>query len=188
MACKDYKDLDTSSTFRRVIDFEGGEWESDSQGAYTQTAYAYHVSISCNHCNDPACVSVCPTGAMHKDDCGLVWPDWGKCIGCGYCTMACPYHAPVIDQEAHKSSKCDGCRDRIIEGKEAICVDACPLRALAFKHASDIREEHGDYETDIPPLPSSTFTYPNLYIKPSQAVQRARDAGGFIANNKEIQS
>ena len=188
MACKDYKDLDASRTFRRVIDYEGGVWTQGSLDAYTQTAFAYHVSLACNHCNSPACVQVCPTGAMHKDEYGLVWPDWGKCIGCGYCTMACPYHAPVIDQEEKKSSKCDGCRSRIAEGKQSICVEACPLRALEFEPVEVIRNTRPGSDSDIPPLPSHTLTWPNLFIRPSPAVDRAHAIGGHIANYREIQS
>ena len=61
--------------FRMVIDYEGGSWQPDVDGTFSQDAFAYHVSISCNHCNNPVCTRVCPTGAMHKDELGLVWPD-----------------------------------------------------------------------------------------------------------------
>ena len=110
--------------FRMVIDYEGGSWQPDVDGTFSQDAFAYHVSISCNHCNNPVCTRVCPTGAMHKDELGLVWPDATKCIGCGYCTMACPYHAPHIDARLKRSSKCDGCRDRLVDGEQPVCVEA----------------------------------------------------------------
>lgn len=187
MACKDYKDLEVSHTFRRVIDYEGGTWTPSGQDTYTQDIFAYHISLSCNHCNDPACVQVCPTGAMHKDEYGLVWPDWGKCIGCGYCTMACPYHAPVIDKEEQKSSKCDGCRERIAQGLQAICVEACPLRALSFEPVEDIKQRNSGYASEIPPLPDHTFTWPNLFIKSSPAAKRAQELGGQIVNYQELQ-
>lgn len=187
MACKDYKDLGTSRTFRRIIDYEGGTWTPGASDTYTHNVFMYHISLSCNHCNDPACVHVCPTGAMHKDDQGLVWPDWGKCIGCGYCTMACPYHSPVIDQKEKKSSKCDGCRARIEEGKEAICVEACPLRALEFRNVEDIKRDHPRCDYAIPPLPDYSYTSPNLFIKSSPAVQQARGSEGHIANRSELQ-
>ena len=124
--------------FRMVIDYEGGSWQPDVDGTFSQDAFAYHVSISCNHCNNPVCTRVCPTGAMHKDELGLVWPDATKCIGCGYCTMACPYHAPHIDARLKRSSKCDGCRDRLVDGEQPVCVEACPLRALEFGLTSDL--------------------------------------------------
>ena len=49
----------------------------------------------CNHCANPACVSVCPTGASYVDADGSVQVDTGKCIGCKYCMAACPY-VPAI--------------------------------------------------------------------------------------------
>lgn len=117
--------------FRMVIDYEGGSWQPDVDGTFSQDAFAYHVSISCNHCNNPVCTRVCPTGAMHKDELGLVWPDATKCIGCGYCTMACPYHAPHIDARLKRSSKCDGCRDRLVDGGQPVCVEAGRARSSA---------------------------------------------------------
>lgn len=187
MACKDYHGLDLRRTYRRVLDYEGGGWTVADDGTCRTDAYAYHVSLACNHCNHAACIAVCPTGAMHKDDMGLVWPDWGKCIGCGYCTMACPYHAPVIDQEAKKSSKCDGCKDRVAAGRQPICVDACPLRALEFAEVPLIKTLHPDAVSSILPLADPSYTSPNLYIKASPAAERAREVGGHIANQAEIQ-
>lgn len=170
-----------------VIDYEGGSWTQAGDGTLSQTAFAYHISLACNHCNSPACTHACPTGAMHKDDLGLVWPDATKCIGCGYCTMACPYHAPVIDQEAKKSSKCDGCRTRIAEGKKPICVEACPLRALDFAETNELVQNHPDCTSSILPLAEADYTHPNLLIKASDAALRAAErGGGHIANYNEI--
>ncbi|WP_139651916.1 DMSO/selenate family reductase complex B subunit [Raoultibacter phocaeensis] len=188
LACKDYKGLDASRTYRRVIDYEGGTWETASDGSVTQNCFAYHISLACNHCSDPACTHVCPTGAMHKDELGLVWPDETKCIGCGYCTMACPYHAPVIDQVSKKSSKCDGCRDRLTEGKKPICVEACPLRALDFAETSELRGAHPNCSSSILPLAAPEYTRPNLFIDVSDAAAYAAEhGGGHIANYSEIE-
>ena len=124
MACKDYHDHGADEGFRRVIDYEGGGWTVAEDGTLSQDAFAYHISLACNHCANPACAQVCPTEAMHRDELGLIWPDHSKCIGCGYCTMACPYHAPAIDKTLKRSSKCDGCRERIAAGLAPICVEA----------------------------------------------------------------
>ena len=99
IACKDYHDHGPDMAFRMVIDYEGGSWQPDVDGTFSQDAFAYHVSISCNHCNNPVCTRVCPTGAMHKDELGLVWPDATKCIGCGYCFQVCPTQALYVDKK-----------------------------------------------------------------------------------------
>lgn len=100
MACKDYYDSPLDIARRKVYDIEGGQWKGDEGGAYTTDSFLYHLSIGCQHCDNPACVDVCPTTAMHKDPKdGIVKVDTTKCMGCGYCVMACPYNSPQIDHE-----------------------------------------------------------------------------------------
>ncbi|MDR0350690.1 MAG: dimethylsulfoxide reductase subunit B [Coriobacteriales bacterium] len=185
LACKDYKNLGPENTFRRIYDFEGGSWHPTANGSWEQDAYAYHVSISCNHCNAPICVHVCPTGAMHKEDNGLVRVNSTVCIGCGYCTMACPYHAPHISEQSHTSAKCDGCYERTLAGKKPICVEACPLRALDFDDMTQLRMNYQG-ASSIAPLPDPSATLPNLIIKPSPAARETGDYSGIVANPLEI--
>ena len=72
----------------------------------------------------------CPSGAIEKDGkTGLVHIDQEKCTGVGACVTSCPYNVPALD-DAKKAQKCDGCADRVAEGLNPICVDACPVRAL----------------------------------------------------------
>lgn len=189
LACKDVHDHGPKQAFRRVIDYEGGGWQTHDDGTYTQDAYAYHISLSCNHCKNPACMQVCPTGAMHRDELGLVWPDISKCIGCGYCTMACPYHAPTIDQNLKRSSKCDGCRERVAAGQMPICVEACPLRALDFGTPNELHDRHSELAETVAalmPLPPENATSPNLFINASPAGRRAEEGGGRIVNRREL--
>lgn len=190
MACKDYHNHGEGQAFRRVLDYEGGSCLLHDDGTVTQDAFAYHISLACNHCTDAVCTQVCPTKAMHRDELGLVWPDIDRCIGCGYCTMACPYHAPAIDQELKRSSKCDGCRERVGAGKAPICVEACPLRALDFGSTAELVDHHGDaYHNavrSILPLPEENATGPNLFIVPSPAALRAQQGDGALANRKEL--
>ena len=68
LVCKDYHDLGPAILFRRIYDYEGGTWTKTKEDAWEKTAFNYHVSISCNHCDSPACVENCPTGAMQKDE------------------------------------------------------------------------------------------------------------------------
>lgn len=190
MACKDFHDHGPDQAFRRVIDYEGGTCCEGPDGTVSHDAYAYHISLSCNHCTSPVCTQVCPTGAMHRDELDLVWPDIGKCIGCGYCTMACPYHAPAIDQELKRSSKCDGCRERVAAGRAPVCVEACPLRALDFGTTAELRKRHPEAMEDavrsIVPLPDGDATTPNLRILPSPAAARGDAGTGRIANREEL--
>lgn len=185
LACKDYKNLDATVAYRKVYDYEGGSWDVAADGTCTTTAFVYHVSMSCNHCDDPACVRVCPTGAMHKDaDTGLVSVDADKCIGCGYCHMACPYNAPKVDRAVGHSVKCDGCADRVAQGLEPICVGACPLRALSFGTVEEM-SALGD-RAAISPLPEPSYTNPNLYITSNPDAKPTNSDAGTVANPLEV--
>ena len=68
MACVDFNNLSVGRRYRRVIDYEGGSCELAADGTAKTTAFCYHVSLACNHCANPECVHVCPTGAMHKNE------------------------------------------------------------------------------------------------------------------------
>lgn len=116
LACKDYRNLDASVSFRQVYEFVGGSWSKDERGCWAQDCFAFYVSSACNHCASPACMEVCPTGAMGKNELGLVSVDEHRCIGCGYCALSCPYHAPKVDRTVGHSVKCDGCSQRAREG------------------------------------------------------------------------
>ena len=99
----------------------------------------------CMHCEHPACVSVCPVQAMQKLDNGPVVYDPGKCIGCRYCMVACPFHVPRIDwsKPLPEVSKCNFCAKRIQEGLIPACAEACPMGALSFGTRGEIlREAH----------------------------------------------
>lgn len=185
LACKDYKNLDSTVAYRKVYDYEGGDWTQNSDGTCTTTAFVYHVSMSCNHCDDPACAKVCPTGAMHKDaETGLVSVDEGKCMGCGYCHMACPYNAPKVDRTVGHSVKCNGCAERVAEGKEPICVGACPLRALEFGTAEEMANLGN--RAAIAPLPAPSYTNPNLYVLENDDAVAAGANTGVVANTLEV--
>lgn len=158
LACKDFKDLGPEVSFRRIYEYAGGDWQEDN-GVWHQNVFAYYLSISCNHCDDPACTKVCPSGAMHKREDGFVVVDEDVCIGCRYCHMACPYGAPQYNAEKGHMTKCDGCYSRVAEGKQPICVESCPLRALEFGPIEELRQKHGTLAA-VAPLPRAHFTNP----------------------------
>ncbi len=98
-----------------------------------------HLSIACNHCEEPPCMSHCPALAYSKDPVtGRVDLDAEKCIGCGYCSWACPYDAPTFDQKAGVMTKCTFCGERQAAGLEPACVEQCPTGALGFGELADL--------------------------------------------------
>lgn len=92
----------------------------------------------CFHCTDAACVKVCPTGALFKED-GLTRLNRDACSGCGYCTEACPFDVPVMYEG--RSSKCDGCAAATKAGGAPWCVETCPSNALMFGTREQIETE-----------------------------------------------
>ena len=87
----------------------------------------------CQHCKDPACVAVCLSGAMRKDDrTGIVVHDAEKCVGCWTCIMVCPFGALVRDTSTRRVViKCDLCSESEIPA----CVSNCPSDALVYKES-----------------------------------------------------
>jgi anaerobic dimethyl sulfoxide reductase subunit B (iron-sulfur subunit) len=183
-ACKDYRDLSADFNFRKVYEVTGGQTTRDDAGCVVTTCFSYAVSSSCQHCDNPACVAACPTGAMHKDEeTGLVSPDVEVCIGCGACATVCPYGAPAVDADAGHSVKCDGCAERVAAGMKPVCVQACPARALDFGPVEEI-SQMGD-RAAIAPFCDPDTTNPNLYIKPSVDARPFGDEDCTIANPLE---
>jgi len=109
---------------------------------YKTAETEFFAKTQCMHCVQPACVAACLTGAMHKTEEGAVVWDAAKCMGCRYCMLACPFDIPKF--EYHKAipqiRKCDLCQDRIREGKQPACVEACPAQVMLFGKRSDLIE------------------------------------------------
>ena len=127
LSCKDKNDLPVGMNWRRVYEYSGGDWVQHEDGTFSNDVFAYYVSISCNHCAQPACTKACPTGAMHKrEEDGLVVVDNTVCVGCRYCEMACPYGAPQFNPVKKVMSKCDGCYERVATGQQPVCVESLP--------------------------------------------------------------
>jgi len=97
-----------------------------------------HWPTTCYHCDRPACVMACPTGAMQKREDGLVFSDLQLCIGCQTCAVACPFGHPRLNPANGKIAKCDGCRERVDAGMWPVCALKCPTGALSYGTAQDI--------------------------------------------------
>lgn len=92
------------------------------------------VTTACHHCVEPGCLEGCPANAYEKDpDTGVVRHLDDQCIGCGYCTLTCPYEVPQYDDERGIVRKCDLCHDRLADGEAPACVQACPTHAISVR-------------------------------------------------------
>lgn len=163
--CKDTNNLPVGVIYRRVRSYE--------QGNYPNPGY-YHFSWNCNHCENPACVSVCPVGAMHVADDGTVQPNDELCIGCRSCASACPYEIPQLREEEALIGKCDSCKDIRAQGGKPACVDACVMRCLDFGDLDELKQTYGsDLVSELAILPSAKETGPSLLINPRQCALEA---------------
>lgn len=94
------------------------------------------VRLQCRHCEHPACVSVCPVGALEKTDAGPVVYNRDICMGCRYCMMACPYMIPryMWEESVPYISKCTMCWEAMQRGEidQPACTAACPEKATVF--------------------------------------------------------
>lgn len=117
------------------------------------------LPMPCMHCEDAPCVNVCPVSATYHRPDGIVAIDYDKCIGCKYCSWACPYGAREFDEQMRVMTKCTLCVDRIYDrglpeaDRQPACVKACPTGARLFGDVNDPRSpvsraiaERGGYE------------------------------------------
>ena len=183
VACKQWNDIGEYGPLNDV----------DSQGAHPDgvwlnrvhsydvigadgTGMTVHFPRSCLHCETPACVTVCPTGASYKraDD-GIVLVDADKCIGCQLCSWACPYGAREYSATRGTMQKCTLCVDRIYNetleeiDRQPACVMACPTRARHFGDLGDAESkvsklvaERGGYAL----MPEFGYAPVNKYLPP----------------------
>lgn len=120
----------------------------------------YPLSISCNHCEHPACIEVCPMQIIYKEpEYGVVLVENENCISCGSCHLACPWNAPQYynedfnkyaqeDPKRPKMTKCTFCIDRISSGRRPACVAACLNRALDAGPIDELRRKYPDATLD----------------------------------------
>jgi formate dehydrogenase iron-sulfur subunit len=125
VACNEQNGNPASINWRRVGEIEGGFFPAASRS---------YLSMGCNHCVDPTCLSGCPVDAYSKDAVtGIVLHSAEACIGCQYCTWNCSYGVPQYNAERGVVGKCDMCYGRLEHGQSPACVAACPEGAIAIE-------------------------------------------------------
>ena len=177
-----YGDSPMGVWFNRVHTFEAGD------GAAGRTV---HFPKSCLHCDEPACVTVCPTGASYKraED-GIVLVNADTCIGCKLCSWACPYGAREYDYTDGVMKKCTLCIDRIYNenleevDRVPVCVSTCPASARHFgdlgdpnSDVSQLVAERGGYDL----MPEMEMQPVNKYLPPRPAKTAAGATGAAAA-------
>lgn len=133
IACKDCHDLPLGVNIRSV--------RTDEKLVKGSVRVQFHP-LACRHCANAFCAGSCPTGALAVHGDGIVGYDESRCIGCGKCAGACPFHQIFQPVPGGRIYKCDGCYERRLQGKNPVCVDACPVHYLGFKNEL-CREEEG---------------------------------------------
>ncbi len=154
IACRAEHGTPVGIQYQRVEKYEVGKYPA---------ARMQFRPIPCMHCQKPACLEVCPTGATYQRDDGLVLIDHNKCMGCRYCVLACPYEvrqslrsidnyfgpATVTPYEKIKHQdldrgtavKCDFCVARLEQGRQPACVETCPAQARYFGNLDNPESE-----------------------------------------------
>ncbi len=122
--------------------------EATESGIFPDLRISF-LSLSCLHCQTPSCTSVCPVSAIFKrEEDGVVLVDSERCLGlphCGVCKDACPYGIPQFNpNHDFKMEKCNFCLDRMGQGKQPVCVDACPMHALDAAPLTELSRSYGD--------------------------------------------
>ncbi|SPE39072.1 4Fe-4S ferredoxin, iron-sulfur binding domain protein [Candidatus Sulfopaludibacter sp. SbA3] len=147
VACNEQNGNPAAINWRRVGEIEGGHYPN---------TWRHYLSMGCNQCIEPSCLTGCPTEAYTKNSItGVVEHSADACIGCQYCTWNCSYGVPQYNPERGVVGKCDLCQNRLSDGMAPACVEACPEGAIAVEIVN-IAQWRADYlSANAPGLPSA---------------------------------
>ncbi len=142
VACKDWHDIDAGPVnWMQVHVIENGRFPN---------LFMTYLALPCYHCVNPPCALACPVDAITKREAdGIVVVDRAKCLGnieCNtLCLNACPWDAPQFGPEENaKMQKCDLCLERLEQGQQTICVEACPMYALDVDPLDKLKVRYGE--------------------------------------------
>lgn len=125
--------------------------EAKQYGALPQTApgtalpffnserWLMHSDV-CKHCVNAPCLEACPTGAIIRTEFDTVYVQQDICNGCGYCVVACPFGVIARDElNDHQAHKCTLCYDRLKDGMQPACAQACPTQSIQFGEVDKLK-------------------------------------------------
>lgn len=144
VGCKVQNDVPIGNYWNKVVRM--GPVPKEDGGQFPNVEM-YFLPLSCQHCANPQCVDVCPTGATYKREDGVVMIDKDACIGCQACMGACPYGVRYLDEDLGVVQKCSMCVEKIDEGQLPQCVTQCGGRARYF---GDLDEGLESFEGPAP--------------------------------------
>lgn len=130
VACKVENDVPIGSFWNKTL--RVGPNDDNLHDTWPNGVEMYFLTVSCQHCYNPECVTVCPTGASHIIEDGTIQIDKEKCIGCQFCAMACPYNVRYLNEESGIVEKCTMCEQLVSAGELPQCVSQCGGRARFF--------------------------------------------------------
>ncbi len=171
VSCQQHHQLPAATSLRLVTSHERGRFPDVRQ---------HNLSAACNHCERPACMAVCPVGALSKRATdGVVGIDRARCNGCERCVAACPYGAPQPSPAG--VVKCDFCSARTQRGEPPVCVETCVGGALTFGVLEQL-DARPDLTTTLEGFPDPMWTRPStrFVVRDHDAdagARRGRDRG-----------
>ena len=122
VSCKVENNVDERFSRDRIVQRVSGDFPNLQLKIFSER---------CNHCDDPPCVSNCPTGASHVINGGIVMVNRSRCTGCKACVASCPYDARFINDDGF-AEKCTFCNHRVEDAMQPACVSTCPTEAMTF--------------------------------------------------------
>ncbi len=180
VACKDWNQVNPGPV----------RWRKQFTYETNVSPYFHPLAMSCNHCENPACITACAAGAIEKRPSdGIVYVDKTKCISLQACISACPFAAPHIAdsqqeptrykgwQVDHPMQKCDFCMDRIDKGQRPACVDSCVANAI----------EMGDYDALIAKYGANNIVQMSPAGFPYAYVNNTTDTGPSLLIKKRAE-
>ena len=202
VACKSENHVTLGQFWNKVL--RVGPFPTEEGGTFDKSAM-YFLPVTCQHCENPPCVEVCPTGASSKLEDGTILIDAEQCIGCQSCIPACPYGVRYLNEETNVVEKCNLCHGKLEKDELPQCVMQCCGRARffgdvdegyeSFRAPADPQKFYGDVDKSYDSCQHTYVTYGEYCKEFGEAdVHHLSNATGnnpsfaYILRNREWQS